>query len=251
MKNLIKLAAEKAGYEIRQKPSTLALVERDPFLVTKMLVSARQPMIFDVGANVGKTALKYRSIFPNSLIHCFEPFPDSFKLLSEALAQDGDSKTHLLALSDVVGVANLSVNQSKATNSLLPSDRRAAQYWGGNWLETEAEIEVKTDTIDEFCKQHKIDRIDILKLDVQGAEYSVLKGAHQMLTRQAIDIVYMEMITAPTYIGQRKLHEYLELFATYDYEIFDFYNSLHKNSRLIQTDNIMVSSKFLKQFEQR
>jgi hypothetical protein len=57
------------------------------------------------------------------------------------------------------------------------------------------------------------------------------------------------MITAPTYVGQRKLHEYLAFFESQNYELFDFYNSVRKDGRLIQSDNIMVSSVFLERYE--
>ena len=46
---------------------------------------------------------------------------------------------------------------------------------------------------------------------MQGAEYAVLEGAREMLTAQRIDVIYMEVITAPTYVGQRELHDYLAL----------------------------------------
>ncbi len=139
----------------------------------------------------------------------------------------------------------MKVNRFEQTNSLLPSDQRASRYWGANLLDTDAEIEVATQTVDNFCRLCAIDHIDILKLDVQGAEYAVLSGALDMLTRQSIDVVYMEMITAPTYVGQRKLHEYLAFFDSHDYELFDFYNPVRKDGLLIQTDNIMVSRRFL------
>lgn len=112
--------------------------------------------------------------------------------------------------------------------------------------DTRNQIEVATQTIDNFCRQRSIDHINILKMDVQGAEYAVLAGAREMLTRQLIDIVYMEVITVPVYVGRRKLHEYLAFFDSYDYELFDFYNPVRSNGLLIQTDNIMISSNFLK-----
>jgi hypothetical protein len=104
-------------------------------------------------------------------------------------------------------------------------------------------------TFGTFCAEHAIGRIDILKLDVQGAEYQVLTGAEELLRAQAIDVVYFEMITAPTYVGQPEPHDYLALFRSHGYELFDFYNPVRKNGRLLQTDNIMVSGQFLARYE--
>jgi len=241
MKNLLKRAAQKVGFEITR--TRIAVL--DPFAVMRRLVTEQKPVIFDVGAHVGQTALRFRSLFPDAIIHCFEPYPASFDLLSASVAGDALVKRHSVALSDSAGSAKLNANRFEQTNSLLPSDQRASYYWGPNLLDTEAQIEVATQTIDGFCRQHAIDHINILKLDVQGAEFAVLTGALDMLTRQSIDIVYMEMITAPTYVGQRKLHEYLAFFDSHNYELFDFYNPVRQEGLLIQTDNIMVSARFL------
>ena len=68
----------------------------------------------------------------------------------------------------------LNVNRNAETNSLLPSDRRAGRYWGEGLLETESELEVPLQTLDGFCAERSVERVDVLKLDDQGAEYSVL-----------------------------------------------------------------------------
>lgn len=243
---LLKLAARKFGLRKKRRRSKTG---PDPFIVMRRLVARPKPVIFDIGANAGQTATHFRSLFPDAIIHCFEPFPESFDLLSSSLAGDKLVELHQMALSDKSGSSKLNVNRFKATNSLLSSDRRASYYWGDNVLDTDDEIEVATQTVDNFCRERDIEHIDILKLDVQGAEYAVLLGAREMLTSQSIDIVYMEMITAPTYVGQRKIHEYLALFESHDYELFDFYNSVRKDGRLIQSDNIMVSSVLLERYE--
>ena len=51
--------------------------ELDPYLATRELVTADAPVIFDVGANVGATARRYRALYPRATIHCFEPYPPS------------------------------------------------------------------------------------------------------------------------------------------------------------------------------
>ncbi len=241
MKKLVKRVLRTIGVEIsRTRPTAL-----DPYDVMRQLVSEQQPVLFDVGAHHGQTALRFRSLFSDAVIHCFEPSPAALAVLSATLADDALAKRHAVALSDSTGSATLNINRFEQTNSLLPGDQRASHYWEPDLLDTEATIAVATQTLDDFCKQHAIDHINILKLDVQGAEYAVLTGAAGMLERQAIDVIYMEMITAPTYVGQRKLHEYLALFDSSGYEPFDFYNPIRREGLLIQTDIIMVSTRFL------
>ena len=262
MKKLLKSVARKLGFgEPRREPQpqvvnatdaaakNAAAPTQDAFLAMQSLVAQPNPVIFDVGANIGQTAQRFRSLFPAATIHSFEPFPDSHEALRLALIGDSHALAHRLALADAAGSATFHVNRFNATNSLLPSDDRAQLYWGNNLLDTEAHITVPTQTVDAFCREGSIEQIHILKIDVQGAEYAVLSGARQMLLDQAIDLIYMEVIMAPTYVGQRKAHEYLSLFDSYDYELFGIYNLVHCRGRLIQTDNIMVSARFLQRYE--
>lgn len=221
----------------------------EAFAAQRRLVRSSAPTIFDVGAHIGQTAQRYRSLFPDAQIHCFEPFPDSFAALQTAHAGNSSVQAYSVALGKAPGKAVLNVNRSSATNSLLRSDARAASYWGTGLLDTEAAVEVPVTTLDLFCAERSLNHVDILKLDVQGGEYDVLEGASTLLAAQRIDVVYMEMITAPTYVGQHDLHEYLGLFRSHGYLLFDFYNPVRKNGRLLQTDNLLVAEPFLTRYE--
>lgn len=223
----------------------------DPYLATRELVDAAAPVIFDVGANVGATARRYRELYPRAEIHCFEPYPESFAKLSAALSDDARVSLHPVALSSAPGNAVLNVNRSAETNSLLPSDPRAAQYWGEGLLETERALEVPLQTLDGFCAERAIARVDVLKLDVQGAEYSVLEGADALLSARRIGVIYTEVIVAPTYVGQRRLVDYLALTSAKGYELFDLYNPTRRNGRLIQSDILFVSDDLLARYERR
>src|SRR5512145_1663757 len=99
MKYLLKRAAQKVG------------LVRDPFAVMRRLVTEQRPVIFDVGAHVGQTALRFRSLFPDAIIHCFEPYPASFDLLSASLAGDARVRRYSVALADSAGHAKLKVNR--------------------------------------------------------------------------------------------------------------------------------------------
>jgi FkbM family methyltransferase len=222
---------------------------RDSFLVTRELVRNDAPIVFDVGAHVGQTAARYRTLFPHALIHCFEPFPASFRALADAFRGDDRVVPHPFAISDAAGSAQLKINRSSQTNSLLRSDERASHYWGTGLLETDGEVTVETHALDDFCHANRIGHIDVLKIDVQGSEYAVLAGARDLLQRAAIDLLYLEMIVAPTYVGQRKLHEYLASLDALGYPLFDLFNLARRDGRLIQADGIFVSTTFLERHE--
>ena len=222
---------------------------RDPFYVTQKLVTNPAPVIFDVGAHVGETAARYRALFPGALIHSFEPFPQSYGSLVAAFRADPRVVPHNVAVAETTGAAKLRVNRASVTNSLLESDRRGEDYWGKNLLDTEGELSVKTLALDDFCREQRIEHVDVLKIDVQGAEYAVLAGARGLLERHAVDLIYLEMIMAPSYVGQRKYHYYLTSLDALGYELFDLFNLGRRNGRLIQSDGIFVASEVLDRYE--
>ncbi|HUF71724.1 MAG TPA: FkbM family methyltransferase [Gammaproteobacteria bacterium] len=229
----------------------LGLRSRDPFVISRELVGSGANLIVDVGAHVGLAAKRYRELFPDATIHCFEPFPESFEQLERAAAGLAPIELHAVALAAAAGEARFSVNRNSATNSLLASDAHAEVYWRGDMPKTVGTLSVATRTLDDFVAEHSIPRIDVLKLDAQGGEYDILLGARDTLGRQAVALVYMELITAPTYVGQHRIREYLELFDDSGYELFDVYNLGRSQGRLLQTDIIVVSPKTLAQYEAR
>ncbi|HVY64184.1 MAG TPA: FkbM family methyltransferase [Gammaproteobacteria bacterium] len=227
------------------------LKSRDPFVVTRQLVTRPAPVILDVGAHIGDTVARYRSLFSDAYIHAFEPFPGSFDRLAMTIGRDPRTYLHRLALTDREGAVSLNVNRSDATNSILASDGRAAFFWGEQKLTTETRIDVSASTLDGFASRQRVDHIDVLKIDVQGAEFSVLQGANETLRQHRIDVLYMELIVAPTYVGQHKLHEYLALLDSLGYVLFAFYNQARRNGRLIQADGLFVSEPFLRRREEQ
>jgi FkbM family methyltransferase len=143
--------------------------------------------IFDVGANVGQSAKTYRRLYPLADIWSFEPFPASYEALCGSLTNQNFHPI-ALALSDRISKTELNIGAVSITNSLL---RRQT--------DTGKTIEVQTDTIDHFCSERGISNIDILKVDVEGAEERVFRGAREMFSRQAIRSVFVEVYFRPVY----------------------------------------------------
>jgi len=212
----------------------------DPFALQAQLVRTADPVIFDLGAYTGEVARIYRHHFPRATIHCFEPFPESFRELVKNVGGDPRISCHPVAVSDVAGQAWLHSNRFAPTNSLLATDERGASFWGEGLLDSTSKVEVATTTLDAFCREKGISRIDILKMDVQGAEFLALKGASDLLGQARISLIYTELITCPTYQGQHRLGEYVALLDSVGYEIQDFYNPVRRWGRLMQADYLFV-----------
>jgi FkbM family methyltransferase len=244
MKRAIQMTLRRFGYEINRTTTSI-----DPFAMQRQLITVSNPVILDIGAHIGSVARRYRQLFPLASIYCFEPFPQSFQELVKNLKGDTRVFCHRTAVSEKKGTAVLNANFSSATNSLLTTDKRGASFWGEGLLNTQSQVEVSTTTVDTICLETGISHVDILKMDVQGAEFSVLMGARDALSHERVSLVYTELITCPTYEGQHRLHEYLAYLDSFGYEFLDLFNPVRRHNQLIQADVVFVSASFKRGFE--
>jgi FkbM family methyltransferase len=179
-------------------------------------------VIFDVGAYIGEVTATYKSIFPNATIYCFEPFWDSFQKLKK-LCTDSSIAAYQIAMSDKQGTAVLNINMDLSCNSLFPRPDDGFRYYAKDSQNTR-QIEVDTTTLDNFCEKTKISTIDILKIDVEGAETKVLKGASGLLSNQAIKLIYTEVMFIAHYRQGCLFHDVAAFLSNYNYSLFNLYN---------------------------
>ena len=149
-------------------------------LLLRLLSPDSHIIIFDVGAHRGQSAKRFRKLFKNAKIFSFEPFPAAFNKLK--LLKIDNFRAFNFGFSDRTEMRNFCVNKGSQTNSLLPLTKSAKAVWGGNDALSEvARITCEFRKVDEFCKLNSICNIDFLKIDVQGTEFEVLQGAHDLL----------------------------------------------------------------------
>lgn len=133
---------------------------------------------YDVGANTGYFSLLAASQSPtNGVVVAFEPVPEILHDLQRMVAAndfENRVKTSQIALSDSVGTVKL-FTPASATSGVIETAIRHA-----NIKDAEA-IEVKTSTLDSYIYVDGNPPPDILKIDVEGAEASVLTGARELL----------------------------------------------------------------------
>lgn len=142
---------------------------------------------FDIGANIGTTAAEALARFPAARVVCFEPHPVTFARLEAAFATEPRVAAYRTALGREAGEAAFFQYERSEVNSLIADAPYAVRF--GTRSET---IAVPVATLDGFCAEHGIERIDVLKVDTEGFDSVVLEGARDLLARRAIRFVYTE-----------------------------------------------------------
>jgi FkbM family methyltransferase len=142
--------------------------------------------VFDVGANVGELTLLFSRFVGDGSVHAFEASEATFKrleLICNAAERRNVVLNHL-ALSDKNGSIELHVYDD-ALSSFNSQAVRPLKNYGLDFESVGIEKTPAT-TVDDYCESRKIERIDLLKIDVEGAELQVLRGARRMLKSKRI-----------------------------------------------------------------
>lgn len=232
---------EGAGVELRQLPPGH---RADAFEEQRELLASHDVhTIFDIGANVGVTARRYAQLFPGATVHCFEPFPDSYAALRAAFPASAPVRTHALAVCDAVGTRTLFVNKGSVTNSLFPtSDLYRERYARSDITTPTGAVTVPTVTVDQFCAEHGISHINVLKLDIQGGELLALRGTERMLASASVDLVYSEVNFSRIYEGQAFFHDLAPLLLGHGYQLYNLFPLTHTRNGIVSwSDAIWVS----------
>jgi FkbM family methyltransferase len=148
--------------------------------------------VFDVGANVGELTLMFARLVNPGSVHAFEASAAVFKRLSTVCGAVGPRNVVLnhLALSDRQGSVLLYVYED-ALSSFNSQAKRPLANYGLDFVPVGVES-VPAQTIDTYCEMSAIEHIDLLKIDVEGAEYQVMLGAEGMLRAKNIACVIFE-----------------------------------------------------------
>ncbi len=154
-------------------------------------IQADKPFVsFDVGAHRGIwTDLVRDRDGVECRNHLFEPTPELFSALSMRLDNTRNVFVNQLALADVDGSLEFLryADGGSTVNSLI-----VAHDFHATASDPGIIIEVRVITGDAYCKQNDVDRIDLLKVDVEGGEMLVLRGFWNMIASQKISIVQFE-----------------------------------------------------------
>ncbi|MCO6509864.1 MAG: FkbM family methyltransferase [Aridibacter famidurans] len=146
--------------------------------------------VFDVGANVGDyTQLCLDTLGPNCRVFAFEPSNVAHQSISRRFPSNTNENVTVLnfGLSDASCELPL---YSPAEGATVASMYKNRYIFGERTAEIEETISLTT--VDEYCKTEQIQRIDYLKLDIEGHEFAALKGAERMISEKRVQFIQFE-----------------------------------------------------------
>jgi FkbM family methyltransferase len=207
--------------------------KRDAFADMKRLCATRNPLVLDVGANVGQSILRFRESFDNPSIHAFEPGEETFAILSDRMrAVPNVFLTNAALGARCENRVFVRHAESEMSSLLEPGP----DCWGS--VLSRSEIQLRT--VDGYCHERGIRHVDILKSDTQGFDLEVLKGAQETLRNT--HLVYIELIFSQMYQGNPRFDQIYAFLADRSFIPVSFYEMYYQRGLLSWTDALFVNS---------
>lgn len=219
-------------------PPTYEEVEREELAFYRATVRSGMTVV-DVGANVGTLTLLFAELAAPGGVHAFEPGVATFAKLEAALAEAGTANViaNRWALAGRPGPLRLNSYDGPFHPFSTLADRPLAAY--GVDAGPARQEDVEATTLDAYCEEKGIATVDLLKIDVEGAELQVLQGAERMLGEKRIGCVAFEFGQATFDMGNRP-RQLSDLFRAHDYRL----TNLVKGARLFPGGRDVSTARF-------
>jgi len=218
----------------------------------------KENIIFDVGCyrgNFTSNLIKFNKNNKKTKYYMFDANPNSRgyckKVLDNKnvsffeLALDNTNKKKTFTINNYFEASGSSLRSAHEKDKLYNFTRRIVMFFFEPFKHKESykKIIVQTQTLDKFCKQHKIKKINLLKLDTEGTEHQILLGAKNLLSKGKIDIIYSE-VTGPKKIFKKKVKLITDYLSKYNFKLAKTYkiSSLGTLSNLQGSDNLFIRS---------
>jgi len=203
-------------------------LEKNPFEIQRSIFEKSKKntrIIFDIGAYIGDITDRYEVLFPDAEFYCFEPIPSTFNSLKSRFLTKKNIHCFNVACGESQKEVNIWETRIGSGSSLYKPSSYLMNSVNKDMI---AAIDIKDShkvpqvTLDQFCHEKEISGIDILKMDVQGNELNVLKGASSLLDNGKVGLVYTEVLFSSLYEGQCYYHDIATYLQGKKYELFDF-----------------------------
>jgi FkbM family methyltransferase len=234
MKEAISSLLARLGYDVRNT----ANLGISPFADMRRFVPAgKEPLILDIGANVGQSVERFRKVFPTAIIHSFEPSQETFRQLSQNVSTD----KRVFAWNYAVGASPGRQTFLENTNSDMSSFLSPSTT---SWGEVKRESLVEVTTIDHFLETNRIHHADIVKSDTQGYEFEVFKGAEAAMRENRIGLLYFEFIFSDMYKDLPPFDQVFRHLVDRNFSLVAIYDFHYQNRLASFADVLFVNREY-------
>jgi FkbM family methyltransferase len=230
MKSHIKRALAWAGWSLNRVPPGI-VVGLDLGRELRLVVGGRSgPVCIDAGAHDGHFVDFLREHLRQPVIHAFEPAPEPFARLK---ARHGSTPGVVLVnagLGGEPGKIEFNIYDNQTLNSFLPMLPSGTDTLGSPKLVKTLSVPVHS--LDTYADTAGLTGIDLLKIDTQGYELQILRGASRLLAGGRVESVLVEINFAPLYDRQVWAHEVIGFLHERGLHLVDFYEKCRLNPHL-------------------
>jgi FkbM family methyltransferase len=174
-----------------------------------------QPVVFDVGFHDGASTNEILRARPKAQVTCFDPSRFALQCYKKSFASDGRIAFENQGLSSEPAELEF-YDYQNMSNSLAPRNKEMRG-------QTPTVYKVPVTTIDTFCVERGIDRINLIKIDAEGYDLSVLEGARKLFSKQGVDLFMFEFASGWS-ASKRYLWEVYEYFEALPYKLYHLFN---------------------------
>jgi FkbM family methyltransferase len=193
-------------------------------LYRDVIPRTEQPVIFDVGANVGQTTIAFHHSFPNAEIHAFEPVSAIFEVLKKNTRRMAGVHPYHLALGEKNETRLIALDS--ADSYFTMNRARKADATTPKTLSQQIEII----TLDAFVERQHISRIHVLKTDTEGYELEVLSGARNTLAAGRVQAILVETTLTDSNNFHVPLDSIRQLLGNYSFRLCGVYDIVYHAS---------------------
>lgn len=205
--------------EIRIAFGRYPIVLRNRYPALSRVKLSRKAVVFDIGAHTGYFAESVLAYRPHAQIYAFEPLPDAFQTLADRFNAYPNVTTENIAVGAHTGAADLIPRRFNEASSFLSNGEVLERGVYGLDFSPSPSISVPVTTLRNYFTEHDLAKIDLLKLDVQGYELEVLRGAEEILPR--IDWIYTEAQFQELYRGGPRFTDIFEHLYHRHYDLIE------------------------------
>lgn len=256
IKNILQKFINLLGYKI-SKIKTIDKHNLDEII--KYINEKEKPVIFDVGANKGQSIKRFKKMFKECTIHSFEPGDSECDQMRTNHKNDNSVYINNVGVGEKKEFLEFNINANTTHSSFKKLHENTT------WIKKRSEVKkIKNGkftiskelkqiiTLDDYVNLNGIKTIDILKIDTQGYEDKVIAGTKDLIDKNRIKIIQLEIIFSEIYEKPLNIYNIEKFLIPKGYKLFGFSNAGSLASHhIFQSDFIYISEDTYREYKKK